>query len=683
MSATQMAPAPTVLESFSKGRSFTAPATTAPPNPFVGLVPLNEQNASLLAGRDEEIKILTTNLRAARLTLVYGGSGVGKSSLLRAGVVATLRELANEELNRFGSPSFAVAVISSWAGDPFEQVRISIREGLVEALQVESIPPLTPTTDLVETIRNCNNSCGVELFLILDQFEEFFLYHEGPSEPGTFAYEFSRAINATDIKARFLVSLRDDSLYKLDRFQSALPNLFENRLQVEPLTIKNAEQAIEKARSTYNASPGAITHVTIESGLVSAVLEQMKTDNLIRDGAATAAIPWGSTTNASNANYIDAPYMQLVMSRLWEEESKRWQKEKKPENTLKLDAFKALGTAQNVVQQHLDNIMQGFSFRDRKIASDSFSCLVTPGGSKYALTPLELEEWTGKPQTAIKNFLDKLADSKYRIVRRVNKKTTNGTEAAYEAHHDRLALAMRNWHVQYEREAAEERQRLVRLIVFGLIVIAIGGLITYQAVRLRKQEAAEIKKQEAAKLKELKVEENLEISSKAGESDRARLTALRTLVPKVICKETTPPADLQEINRVLGVECEPVDEAQLRPRIYIHIPEEEQRERANELRQWLRAQTFDKDRVMVPGIEYVGRRLLKKSELRYFHNDPYEVNFAWTVSKWLSQQKCVDVEPRIIKGYEASKTIRDRHFELWLTPESIANYGCALEYVAR
>ncbi|HZI87547.1 MAG TPA: ATP-binding protein, partial [Pyrinomonadaceae bacterium] len=617
MSATQLAAAPSSVESLDNGATVAPRETKTPFNPFVGLVPLNEQNASLLAGRDEEVRILTTNLRAARLTLVYGGSGVGKSSLLRAGVVANLRELANEELNSFGAPSFAVAVISSWAGDPFEQVRISIREGLIAALQVESIPPLPRTTDLVETIRDCNKACGVELFFILDQFEEFFLYHEGESGPGTFAYEFPRAVNTTDIKARFLLSLRDDSLYKLDCFKSTLPTLFENRLQVDPLTPQNAEQAIEKARTSYNASPDAITNVTIDSSLVSAVLDQVRTDSISRDIGTPVLTPWALNTNASPTTYIDAPYMQLVMSRLWEEESKRWVREKKPENTLRLEALKALGTAQNVVQQHLDNIMQSFSSREKKIASECFSCLVTPGGSKYALTANELQEWTGLPQEEVKAFADKLADSKYRIIRRVNKRTIKGTETAYEAYHDRLALAMRNWHLKHTAAVIAEKQRLRTLISIGLLTIGVAVLITYLQVRQSRRESVEIQKFEAA---QLKAQEKAEISSEANQTDRTKLLVLRTLVPKVICKGTNADPDVQEINKTLGVECEPVDETQLRPRVYIHVPEEEQSERANELRQWLRAQTFGNDRLLVPGIEYVGRRLLKKSEIRYFYD---------------------------------------------------------------
>ena len=63
-----------------------------PETPYVGLVPYTEADAAFFFGREAEKRIITANLRAARLTLVYGASGVGKTSLLLAGVVHDLRE---------------------------------------------------------------------------------------------------------------------------------------------------------------------------------------------------------------------------------------------------------------------------------------------------------------------------------------------------------------------------------------------------------------------------------------------------------------------------------------------------------------------------------------------------------------------------------------------------------------
>jgi len=74
-------------------------ATRAAPlaAPFRGLVPFgdSELDALLFFGRERETEIAVANLLAARLTILYGPSGVGKSSLLRAGVARRVRELGS------------------------------------------------------------------------------------------------------------------------------------------------------------------------------------------------------------------------------------------------------------------------------------------------------------------------------------------------------------------------------------------------------------------------------------------------------------------------------------------------------------------------------------------------------------------------------------------------------------
>ena len=60
-------------------------AKDTPKTPYIGLVPYDEADAALFFGRDEEKRIVAGNLRASRLTILYGPSGVGKTSLIRAG----------------------------------------------------------------------------------------------------------------------------------------------------------------------------------------------------------------------------------------------------------------------------------------------------------------------------------------------------------------------------------------------------------------------------------------------------------------------------------------------------------------------------------------------------------------------------------------------------------------------
>ena len=81
-------------------------------------------------GRERDTEIVVANLIASRLTVLYGPSGVGKSSLLFATVARTLRELPEAPV---------VVVFSSWGGEPAEDLAAAVAdlcgveaEGLVE-----------------------------------------------------------------------------------------------------------------------------------------------------------------------------------------------------------------------------------------------------------------------------------------------------------------------------------------------------------------------------------------------------------------------------------------------------------------------------------------------------------------------------------------------------------------------
>jgi hypothetical protein len=100
----------------------TATRTTSrPQSPYVGLAPYGEDDAAFFFGRSHEIAIASANLRAARLTILYGPSGVGKSSLLQAGVVHGLRERSRTATEE--SP-FAICTVRSWLDDPIQLCRM-------------------------------------------------------------------------------------------------------------------------------------------------------------------------------------------------------------------------------------------------------------------------------------------------------------------------------------------------------------------------------------------------------------------------------------------------------------------------------------------------------------------------------------------------------------------------------
>ena len=89
-----------------------------PNSPYKGLMPYSETDSLFFFGREEDRKIIIANLRSSPLTVLYGPSGVGKSSVLRAGVAYHLQQEAKQNLDDYGTLGFDVVVFDSWRDDP-------------------------------------------------------------------------------------------------------------------------------------------------------------------------------------------------------------------------------------------------------------------------------------------------------------------------------------------------------------------------------------------------------------------------------------------------------------------------------------------------------------------------------------------------------------------------------------
>lgn len=101
------------------------------------------------------------------------------------------------------------------------------------------------------------------------------------------------------------------------------------------------------------------------------------------------------------------------------------------------------------------------------------------------------------------------------------------------------------------------------------------------------------------------------------------------------------------------------------PVIYIQIPDEGQRPRAEKIQAKLKEAGY-----VVPGIENVGgkARAPAKTELRYFRtSEENEANQVVDILKSLN----VNIEPKYIPGFEKSKAVKPGTYELWLSPDSL------------
>lgn len=489
-------------------------AAPAPVVPYKGLMPYAEEDAQFFFGREQKREIIIANLTASRLTLLYGASGVGKSSVLRAGVVHQLRRQARHSLRAGKEPEFAVVVFDSWrVDDPLLALAQSIEETVNNLFEGRALNPPASARKLTESLKDLTmpderqTRPVIDLLVILDQFEEYFLYHADEAGEGTFAAEFPRIVNSPDLAVNFLVSMRDDSLAKLDRFKGLVGGLFSNRLSVEYLDSKAAWEAIVKPLKQYNCLHAdgqeaidperfeeVLAHegqqVGIEPQLVDEVLRQVKTGQVFLGQSGRGLVRSGDTTPATAR--IETPFLQLVLTHLWEEERRQGSR------VLRVETLIRLGGAKEIVRTHLDKVMADLSPREQLIAARIFNHLVTPSGSKIAHSVKDLAAYTRLPMTQVEQVLRKLTDRDDRILRAVEALTGDDGQSSvehYEIFHDVLGAAILDWRARFEQvqswaESQEQLERarrhtaLFRLLLVGalvgLVVVSILGYRFYQ-----------------------------------------------------------------------------------------------------------------------------------------------------------------------------------------------------------
>lgn len=174
--------------------SFTIPEGAA----FRGLLPFQEADRHCFYGRDAETETLVRMVTHEdfRFGILFGSSGCGKTSLLRAGVMPRLWEegFLPVYCRSFKDP---LAVLIEQCG---RQSQVYFREG--------EPPP--------DYLRRVSEEFGANLVIVCDQFEEIFVSSEAKQQREDFAALVAQCHAEHRTSPRFLFSIRSDFLYLMN-----------------------------------------------------------------------------------------------------------------------------------------------------------------------------------------------------------------------------------------------------------------------------------------------------------------------------------------------------------------------------------------------------------------------------------------------------------------------------------
>jgi hypothetical protein len=244
-------------------------ATVDPSNPWLGLASFTEESRDFFYGRESEVAELARRVQRKLLTVLFGQSGLGKTSILRAGLVPRLR-------GHGYCPVYVRIDYGKDTPEPAEQIKQAIRQAANLSGEWSQVGVAAAGESLWEFLHHrddiLRDEAGSPLIplLIFDQFEEIFTLAQTDEHGRARATRFleqladlvenrppqslEARLDADDSAAerfdfarsdyRVLIALREDYLAPLEGLKATMPSIAQNRLRLAPMTGTQALAAV-------------------------------------------------------------------------------------------------------------------------------------------------------------------------------------------------------------------------------------------------------------------------------------------------------------------------------------------------------------------------------------------------------------------------------------------------------
>jgi tetratricopeptide (TPR) repeat protein len=301
------------------GPPVAVPAGVDAQRPWIGLASFTEESRRYFHGREEEVGELARRVQRKLLTVMFGQSGLGKTSILRAGLVPRLRDQGY-------CPVYVRVDYSADAPEPSEQIKRAISQAASGSGAWTHAGIATSGETLWEFLHHrddvLKDARGQTLIplLIFDQFEEIFTLAQsdeaGRSRAARFVAELADLVEnrppaAFEAKLegdehlaerfdfsrsdyRVLIALREDYLAQLESLKSAMPSVTQNRQRLAPMNGKQALQAVQlpgqglvtpevaEAIVRFVAGGAEIDNAEVEPSLLSLICRELNDTRLAR-----------------------------------------------------------------------------------------------------------------------------------------------------------------------------------------------------------------------------------------------------------------------------------------------------------------------------------------------------------------------------------------------------------------
>lgn len=349
--------------------------------PYKFIEPYTAYDERVFKGRSDEVtRVLDTIIRQQQV-VIYGQAGVGKTSLIAAGLIPKLLKLGVLTLQ-----------MQDYAA-PVDSIRQALKTHN-ENIKVE----LTKEMSLVQVVDAITEATGGTLFLIFDQFELLFDPSIDTARRESLIVALQGLLNAQPPKpVRVIILVREDAMGKMAEMQTQLPELLKNPFMLLPLTFDTAIEAIKGPLKATDYPVSFVPDSIVEDRIVPDLVEISK----------------------SSVNGVHPPYLQIVCSDLYE----RAHLLHPPQVSTDLYGQ----GAESIIAGYLRNLLHTQLEDVRGQASEVLTLMASPGiGQWVSIQQLQLKGVTpAEMETKVTELLKRLMGAKLVISR------IEGSEVSY------------------------------------------------------------------------------------------------------------------------------------------------------------------------------------------------------------------------------------------------------------
>lgn len=230
---------------------------------FPGLRPYTAEDRALFFGRENEAENLYYSVSTNRVTLLYGQSGSGKSSLINCSLVPRLVDegcsVVSIRLTRFpddDSPGFAgsIRLAGSMQEVPVE-IRLESKGSTSSARKLISI-----AKDAIAKSHPGEGDSAGMIVLLIDQFEEVFDKLAQPQQMQIMDFVADLRQERSPVW-HLLLSLRSEYVGYLATLTEYIRGVFDSPIHVQPMGVKEAKRVLHRtARASRTGTVGSLDY---------------------------------------------------------------------------------------------------------------------------------------------------------------------------------------------------------------------------------------------------------------------------------------------------------------------------------------------------------------------------------------------------------------------------------------